>query len=298
MVRSGEEWRAWSEEENATLKAAMEEQGSGWGQRDWNAIAEALGTGRTPSAIQAHWQYMHSKNSTRWSTGGGRGGRGGGKGRGKGRGWTHKKRKTNHGWSKPLGPTGDAVQRPQQAGGRGGRGRGGRAREAADTGAASPTPHLDEYNKHEAVSREALAQVPGAPSRHWNFVSALAHPPPSDATLARCETPLRFAPPPVPIGPASDTSVWVCGTDPAIARAWSLHAEEIARAMSTLLRPVYIGRLLNESHPARRHEGQHSFGLFAAGFIAAGSDIGYYVGCAPPPSQPAPPFCSKTRPGD
>jgi hypothetical protein len=41
---------------------------------------------------------------------------------------------------------------------------------------------------------------------------------------------------------------------------------------------VYIGRLLHPLHPARRHEGHHSFGLFAAGFIASGSDIGYYCG--------------------
>jgi hypothetical protein len=41
---------------------------------------------------------------------------------------------------------------------------------------------------------------------------------------------------------------------------------------------VYIGRLLHPLHPARRHEGDHSFGLFAAGFITEGSDIGYYCG--------------------
>lgn len=115
--------------------------------------------------------------------------------------------------------------------------------------------HIDEYNRHEPVSRaeiEALpAAGPGSFAREWQFVSCWEHPAPSELTLERY---------------------------PAIAAAWCCHAKEISRALTTLLRPVYIGRLLHPLHPARRHEGQHSFGLFAAGFIAAGSDIGYYCG--------------------
>ena len=123
-----------------------------------------------------------------------------------------------------------------------------------DSGIAARS-HLDEYNRHEPVSRaeiEALpAAGPGGFAREWQFVSSWEHPAPSELTLQRY---------------------------PAIAAAWCSHAKEISRALTTLLRPVYIGRLLHPLHPARRHEGQHSFGLFAAGFIAAGSDIGYYCG--------------------
>lgn len=97
-----------------------------------------------------------------------------------------------------------------------------------------------------------MASLPrGVYPRQWQFADAWHYPAPSAAAVRRY---------------------------PAIGEAWQRHREAIATTMCALLRPTYIGRLLHLDHPARRHAGDPSFGLFAGTFIAAGSDIGHYCG--------------------
>ena len=43
----------WTPQEEANLQKLMGEMGTG---RNWPAIAERLGTGRTPSAVEDHWR--------------------------------------------------------------------------------------------------------------------------------------------------------------------------------------------------------------------------------------------------
>ena len=43
----------WTPQEEANLQTLMGEMGTG---RNWPAIAERLGTGRTPSAVEDHWR--------------------------------------------------------------------------------------------------------------------------------------------------------------------------------------------------------------------------------------------------
>ena len=43
----------WTPQEEANLQKLMGEMGTG---RNWPAVAERLGTGRTPSAVEDHWR--------------------------------------------------------------------------------------------------------------------------------------------------------------------------------------------------------------------------------------------------
>ena len=53
--RRKNEWIRWTQEEEAKLKEAKLK-----GEK-WKAIAEELGTGRTPGAVKEHWKLMNKK---------------------------------------------------------------------------------------------------------------------------------------------------------------------------------------------------------------------------------------------
>ena len=44
----------WTQDEDARLREAVAELGKG----KWGLVADRLGTGRTPSAVEQHWQVM------------------------------------------------------------------------------------------------------------------------------------------------------------------------------------------------------------------------------------------------
>jgi hypothetical protein len=137
----------------------------------------------------------------------------------------------------------------------GGRGGGRGSGQAWVDSSGSP---LDQYALHEPMGRDALRdssvhEAEGLRGGDWAFIDAWAFPAPSVGVVSQY------------IG---------------LKQVWEAHKDEIARAMSNLLRPVHIGKLLHPHHPALSHGvgASSSVGLFAGCEISAGSDIGYFCG--------------------
>ena len=54
----------WTQDEDARLREAVAELGKG----KWGLVADRLGTGRTPSAVEQHWQVMTGQRQRNGAT--------------------------------------------------------------------------------------------------------------------------------------------------------------------------------------------------------------------------------------